>query len=76
MYSTEASKLKFITPNDFLGLTQLHTIYLAENAIRELPCGVFDTNQRLQEIHMENNNLKSIGADIFEPLPHLKVVHF
>ena len=70
------SKLKFITPSDFLGLTQLHTIYLAENAIKELPCGVFDTNQRLQEIHMENNNLKSIGADIFEPLPHLKVVHF
>ena len=72
----ENSNLEYITENDFLGLTQLTNIFLGSNKLKELPCGVFDTNKRLQQLHFEDNHLNKIGADIFKPLPLLSLAHF
>ncbi|CAO1398860.1 unnamed protein product [Diamesa serratosioi] len=70
------SELEYITQNDFLGLTQITQIIMKDNIIKELPCGVFDTNKRLQQIHFEDNSLNTIGKDIFKSLPLLSTAHF
>ena len=70
------TKLEYITENDFRGLTQLSVMYMTNNKLKELPCGVFNTNKKLEEIHFEDNFLKKIGGDVFKPLPLLKVAHF
>ena len=70
------SQLEYITKNDFLGLTQLTHINIENNKLKELPCGVFDTNKRLQQLHFEENSLNKIGKNIFKPLPLLSLAHF
>ena len=70
------SSLEYITKNDFLGLTQLTNIFLVNNKLKEIPCGVFHTNKRLQQLHFEDNSINKIGANIFEPLKTLRIVHF
>ena len=39
---------KYITKNDFRGLTQLSVMYMTNNKLKELPCGVFNTNRKLE----------------------------
>lgn len=75
IYATN-SHLEYIKQNDFLGLTQLTIVFFSGNPLKELPCGVFNTNLKLQELHFETNTLKKIGADIFKPLLNLKLAHF
>ena len=70
------SMLQYITENDFRGLTQLSVVYMTNNRLKDLPCGVFNTNKRLEEIHFEDNILTEIGADVFKPLALLTVAHF
>ena len=70
------SKLEYITEKDFRGLTQLSVMFMTSNKLKDLPCGVFDTNIRLEKIHFGNNSLIEIGAGIFKPLPLLNVLHF
>ena len=40
------TKLEYITENDFRGLTQLSVMYMTNNKLKELPCGVFQTNNK------------------------------
>ncbi|CAO1412608.1 unnamed protein product [Diamesa hyperborea] len=49
---------------------------MGDNIIKELPCGVFDTNTRLQQLYFTKNDLGKIGKDIFNPLPLLSLAHF
>lgn len=70
------SNLEYITANDFLGLTHLTNINMGFNKLKELPCGVFNANRKLVQLHFENNHLTKIGADVFKPLTLLKNVHF
>ena len=49
---------------------------MTNNKLKELPCGVFQTNNKLEEIHFEDNFLNKIGADVFKPLALLRKAHF
>ena len=44
--------------------------------LQVLPCGVFETNKQLVELHFENNSLSLIGTDVLKPLLLLRKAHF
>lgn len=70
------SSLKYLYKNDLAGLSSLWHFAVAENVIELLPPKLFEDNPKLEELHFENNQIRSISADLLDSLENPKVIHF
>ena len=60
---------------DFVGLTNLETLYLNNNQLTALPEDIFDGLTNLRELWLSNNRLATLPEDIFDGLTNLQTLH-
>jgi Leucine-rich repeat (LRR) protein len=64
--------LKVVTKEDLKPLHQLRGLYLQNNRLESLGTDLFVHNPLIEEINLNDNNLKHIASDIWLPLKNLR----
>lgn len=69
-----SSSLKFFYKSDLAGLSMLKFFDLSGNVIEILPPKLFEDSSELQELHFNNNQIRSISDDLLDSFNDLKVL--
>lgn len=70
------SGLKTVTSVQMKMFPKLKHLYIRSNPIEVLPEGLFQHNLLLEFINLNDNRIKEVAADVFEPLPLLAILSF
>lgn len=70
------SGLKTVTSVEMSMFPKLRHLYIRSNPIEVLPEGLFQHNLLLEFINLNDNQIKQVGENIFEPLTQLVILSF
>ena len=68
--------LKNVSSEEMKMFPKLKHLYIRSNPIEVLPEGLFQHNLFLEFINLNDNKIKHVGANIFEPLTLLAILSF
>lgn len=68
------NKISGLSSESLSSLIYLRSFNMSNNALQELPQGLFINNKELREIHLQNNSIYSLGKGVFHRLEQLLVL--
>lgn len=74
--TVQDSTLKALTQEDLKGFSQLKELFIKNNKLTTLHSGLFDFNPKLKFISFSTNYLRSIPADLIDPIEDLDELRF
>ena len=59
-------QIKSVSDNVFSEYILSSSLYLDHNNITEIPLGVFDNQEKLEILYLQNNNIKSLDKQLLD----------